>query len=128
MQVEYAVDCDGKTVGYVTIEKQGLYLCLDCCCDLPADTPYYVQMTAGDRRIDMGLCVKRQNGIGFFARLPQKAVGAEPYTFIAHMQNADKNLPFFPVDAEKPFLKLESLPLARFAMRNGQAGVTILQG
>ena len=71
----YEIQYQGKAVGAVRTEKQGLYHCFHCRCSLPDDGMYRIHAIAGDRREDLGICIPVEGKFGMDKKIPLKRLG-----------------------------------------------------
>ena len=57
----YEIQYEGKTVGSVRVEKQGLYHCFHCRCTLPDEGMSRIHVVSGDNREDLGICIPAED-------------------------------------------------------------------
>ena len=71
----YEIQYEGKTVGSVRMEKQGLYHCFHCRCTLPDEGMYRIHVVSGDNREDLGICIPAEGKFGMDKKIPSKRLG-----------------------------------------------------
>ena len=146
----YEIQYQGKTVGAVRAEKQGLYYCFHCRCTMPDDGMYRIHALTGDTREDLGICIPVEGKFGMDKKVPMKRLGEGALTFelvpkdwVPEKDAAEPELPaeeetvtepviaeepeesFLPVSEEAPFEHLDKLENARMEVRDDQVGIVI---
>ena len=77
----YEIEYQGKPVGRVRTERQGLYHCFHCRCLLPDDGMYRIHVLGGDKREDLGICIPVEGKFGMDKKIPRKRLGEGELTF-----------------------------------------------
>ena len=148
----YEIVYEGKPVGSVRTEKQGLYLCFHCRCALPDGRMYRIHVCSGDKREDLGICIPVEGKFGMDKKIPSKRLGEGALTFQLVPKDwkpekfvAEPELPvqeevltepepviaeepegiFVPVSEEEPFQQLDMLEDAVMDVRGDQVGIVI---
>ena len=151
----YEIQYEGKTVGSVRMEKQGLYHCFHCRCTLPDEGMYRIHVVSGDNREDLGICIPAEGKFGMDKKIPSKRLGdgalafqllpkdwlppepvAEPEQAVAEeiftepeselAEETEVTEPIFvAVSEEEPFHQLSRLENAVMEVRDDQVGVLI---
>ena len=123
MESKYTVYYMEKEVGYVFLEKEGLYWRINCRLDHIERGYYRLNVKNGACIFDLGLCVPVDNGLGMNTRVPIKRIGEEYLNFfLKHSKNEERQL-FVPIRAEEPFVYLQRLEKAYLDRKDGILGV-----
>lgn len=77
----YEIQYQGKTVGTVRTQKQGLYHCFHCRCTLPDEGMYRIHAIAGDKWEDLGICIPVEGKFGMDKKVPLKRLGEGKLAF-----------------------------------------------
>ena len=146
----YEIQYEGKTVGSVRTEKQGLYRCFHCRCSLPDEGMYRIHAVTGDNWEDLGICIPVEGKFGMDKKIPSKRLGEGGLTFrlvpkdwyppepvlepeqpVAEEMSTEPftaeetKVLFVPVSEEEPFEQLDMLEGAVMEVRDDQVGVLI---
>lgn len=122
----YDVFMDGKAVGTASLEKEGLYWKIHCCCDIPADAPYQVTLKAGEE-IDMGILVREHNGFCLTKRIAMKRIGGAQPSFVVGPRVAKTQERFEPIAQNEPFAYIEKIRDSQLKEKNGEIGIMIAE-
>ncbi len=113
---------DGKNVGTVTIEKEGLYYRFFCRCHFEDKAVHsiWVFWEGGSRKL--GVCIPEGKYACLNTKVPIKYIPSTELTFkIDHRENDG----FYPIDPGQPFPHMDKLTKARFATLDGKPGLVI---
>ena len=148
----YEIQYQGKPVGSVRTEKQGLYHCFHCRCSLPDEGMYRIHVCSGDKWEDLGICIPVEGKFGMDKKIPSKRLGEGELTFrlvskdwkpeeptveadppvreesAAEPEPAAVQEPegiFVPVSEEEPFHQLDMLEDAVMEIRDDQMGIML---
>ena len=114
-----------RSVGTVTVEKQGLYYRFSCRCSLSGEVMQRLWMLSGGKETDLGLCVPMGEGFGTEKRLPAKQCGTGAAEFFLRPKGADTRGNFIPISPAEPFRYLHRLQNAYLERRGSQLGIVI---
>ncbi len=110
-----------QVVGTAEAKRQGLYYKISCSFDR---TGYYeLIVRAGEKKVNLGLCIPQGEGFGLVTRIPVKKIGGEPDGFFLLERGTGER--FAPVEEGKPFAHIGGLRMARFSEQEGREGVTL---
>ena len=113
MEGYYDVTLNDKTVGQVTVTKEGLYYQFSCSVMLPENSRYRLLACCEQGIVDLGLCIPT-----LLMKIPIKRFKKGKYDFILSEKKQNGGVP---VDKNQPFPHLNMLPKARFYTDNGKA-------
>ena len=117
----YEVRMGDRTVGTVTVKKQGLYYCFSCRCSLCGEVMHRLWMRSGGKETDLGLCVPVAGGFGTEKRLPVKQCGTGTPEFFLRPRGGK----FIPISPEEPFRYIHRLESAFLERRGEVLGIVI---
>ena len=119
----YGVFQDGREIGTVRVERQGLYYAFSCRCRIHSREMLRLWMHRGRRELDLGLCVPMEGGFGTEKRLPVKDCGeGEPGFFLRSPHVRQR---FIPLAPEEPFRYIHRLENAYLEQRGNTLGIVI---
>ncbi len=121
----YPVYLENKVIGSVRVRQKGLYLLLECRCQLPAIERYQILAVSGSQRENLGLCIPMEDCFGIRTRIPAKRLQIEGLSFYAEPKEKREQGFFVPLDPQLPFEYLPQLQNARLGSKEGQVGVYI---
>lgn len=124
--MDYAVAFGEKSVGKAQVEKQGLYYHVVCRCRLSGEVMCRLEVSCGERRVNLGILVPEKDGFGLETRFPAAKLGEGHLEFRVlprHEPAAERK--FVPIRAEEPFAYISRLKDAFLEIQNGQVGVSI---
>ena len=130
MEGNWTVTYDGRAVGSCTVCKSGLYYHIACSCNWISDRIYRLCLRIGGTVVDLGVLVPKDEGIALEKRLAIKQLPSGQPEFVvipAGTVKAEDEC-FVPVYEDKAIPCLSKLTTARFAVRNGVAGIIVEQG
>ncbi len=118
----YDVASDGRTVGRVHVERQGLYLRFECRCQMPERGMFRLVIDCGGHAENLGILMPDGR---LATRIPAKRIGAGELRFRLLPKDQPWERKFIPVVSEEPFAYLMQLGQAALEVHQGQVGVTI---
>ena len=123
----YDIDWEGRPIGVVNLEKEGMYYRLVCICRPDREGRYRVKVCSGTDEIDLGICVPTEGAYTLCTRIQIKKLSKEMVTFILEKDAGNSSMEPFrvPVSSKKPFPYLDKLTAARFLCQNGQPIIII---
>ena len=119
MEGTYEVVHAGKTVGNVTVTRQGMFYCISCRCHLSGDVAYKLVGIFEQREIDLGLLVPERNAYGLYSRINMKIAGMEKPVFVLRL-NRSQLVQKVDVSPKEPFGYLAKLENAYLVKNNGK--------
>lgn len=123
MYETYSVDFQGKSVGEVTVSREGLYCRFQCCVNAPDKGIYRLQFLNGQQCKDLGICVPMQDHLVLDKKIPVKNIEDGEYGF--RLVSKENNGKFIPITAGKPFSHIKEIHHSRFSVQNGIGGVIL---
>jgi len=121
----YAVQFGNRTVGNVTVRRQGLYYRFCCSCQLSGDVLCRLLVSCGNAQQDLGILVPMEEGFGLDTKIPVKRLGeGRPEFTLLPKQSAISTL-FVPVYPEEPFAYIAKLKDAFLSKNENQIGICI---
>ena len=127
LEGNWTVTYDGRAVGSCTVCKSGLYYHFVCSCNWISDRIYRLCLRIGGTVVDLGVLVPKDEGIALEKRLAIKQLpsGQPEFVVIPAGTVNRKDECFIPVYEDKAIPCLSKLTTARFAVRNGVAGIIV---
>lgn len=110
----------GKAVGRARVRREGLYYCFSCRC--AGSGIFRIRVSRGGKEENLGIPLPENGGFVLETRLPVSRFPAGKFRFFVEEQRREY---FVPVVPGQPFDRLEQLKNARYAERDGIAGVMI---
>lgn len=120
--LKYAIYYQDIVAGHAELEKQGMYYRVCCKCDKSDDAGFRIQMQAGEKTLDLGICIHAEGGIGIITRVPVREVNGSELHFRLINETSDE---LFEITAEEPFLKLSELDHAKFVRRGNKTYISL---
>ena len=120
MESQYPVTWAGKTVGEVTVTRQGLYYLFVCRAQLPAGSRCRLYACGESEPRDLGLLIPGGSGYELQTRVPAKYFEAGEYRFCLDRPAQEE---FIPVSCSEPFPALDRLESGKFACLEGEPGI-----
>ena len=120
-----SVYLNGRTVGRVQTEQQGLYYKIGCRCQLPDGQLYCLKATCGKQVKELGVCVPMGDCFGIDTAVPVKQIGEGEIQFEIACKHQHPTEEIFPVYEDVVFDYLHELPKARLRIQKGIVGITI---
>lgn len=117
----------GKTKsGQAIVERQGLYYCILCQCEIHSEVICRVTLCVNDRQENLGILMPVEGKIyGLCKRLPIKSVGTGiPEFYITPKQSLPSGT-FVDVYPDEPFSYISRLENAYLEKRRGRTGLVL---
>lgn len=129
LEGNWTVTYDGRAVGSCTVCKSGLYYHFVCSCNWISDRICRLYLRIGGTGIDLGVLIPKDEGVALEKRLAIKQLpsGQPEFVVIPAGTVNRKDECFVPVYEDKAISCLGKLSTARFAVRNGVAGIIVEQ-
>jgi len=118
----YQVLLDKENVGKVSVERQGLYYRVQCCCELKNEQMYRLRLHWADKERDLGLLVPDGKNFVVRTRFPVKDAGTGAAEFYLHDPSRRKQ-EFIPIIPDEPFEQLEQLKDSVLVEEDGAPGI-----
>ena len=118
-----ALEQGGEGIGFVDVDREGLYYHVSCRCDLCAEVMYQLFLQAGDKALCLGLLVPMDGRFGMEKRVAAKQVAPGPMRFYLRPRHDAMDADFHPVSPEGPFAYLTRLEQAYLIRRDQIWGV-----
>lgn len=126
MVISYDIFMDGEAVGTASLEKEGLYWKIRCCCDLSGDVAYQVTLKAGEK-IDLGILVRESNGFCLTKRIAMKRIGDILPSFTVKPRVTKTQESFQPIISDEPFAYIENIKDSHLEERDGELGIMLAE-
>ena len=123
MYETYSVDFQGKSVGEVTISREGLYCRFQCRVKTPSKDIYRLLFMNGQLCTDLGVCVPMQEHLVLDKKIAAKNIKEGEYGF--KLISNETNVTFIPLTEGEPFSRIKDIHLSRFSVQNGIAGIIL---
>ena len=108
-------------VGQANVKKCGLYYKIDCECMLIDKRVYRIVASNGMSKMNLGICIPREEKLILSTRIPIKKLSIEGLRFeMILVQNRGIR-----VASGKPFMFLDKLENARLHTEDGQSSIMI---
>jgi len=114
-----------EPVGTAKIKKEGLYYRFSCSCRFTGRVVFSIFADCGDRHVNLGVCVPKDNAFILEKRIPAKALGDGQITLYAQPRHAPMDENFVPIRAEEPFEYIEKLQKSYLCRRGETVGVVL---
>ena len=122
----YSIQNDKSTVGSAEVYDEGLYYRIVCRCGQVCKHPNRIFVSGCNGTVDLGICLYDESGFYLRTRIPKKRIGGNNLSF--YLSGPEKNgTVFIPLDTDFSFPYLSKLKNARFAVKDGKAGVEICE-
>jgi len=96
-----------RPLGWVRVERQGLYYLFRCRCQLSGEAAFRLLVSCGEKQEDLGILVPMEGGFGLDTRRPVKRLGEGTLSFrLVSNHDAPKNR-FGPIYPEEPYTYLQ---------------------
>ena len=123
----YEIRYADKAAGYAEVSTEGLYYKFYCRCRLPDNTLHRIFVYAGEKEINLGVCVPNHGEFILEKKLPIKYLGAGELSFYIGKKSAGKGLRIVPVSEDKPFGAIAMLGDAQFVIHEGKPYIQLAQ-
>lgn len=121
MEGIYEIMLWDKTVGTVSVSREGLYYRFHCRCELPENT--VCRVTAGKE--SLGILVPTGEGFELNTKLPVKRFGEIAPEFHLVPNKPVLEGTFIPIKPEEPFAYIERLKDAYLVRRGDEIGICV---
>lgn len=117
----------GKTkVGQAFVERQGLYYCFSCRCELHSEVICRVTLQIGEQEESLGILMPLEGNVfGLCKRLPAKSLKSGMPEFRITPKQSLPAGSFIDVYPEEPFGFISRLENAYLEVRRGKTGLVI---
>ena len=122
---EYDVTMGENIVGRAWIEKQGLYLLIQCQCHFAGDEMRRLKVSCGQNEVDLGILVPERDCFVLKCRIPVKRLGKGDCRFLIMRKNRELDGKFIAVYPEEPFAYISRLKQAHMARQDDRIGVIL---
>lgn len=122
---KYEIRQGDRTLGYVAVEKQGLYYRFSCRCRLSGAVMHRLVVSCGGKNEDLGVCVPMDGAFGVEKKIPCKRLGAGTPEFQLLPKHEKPEGKFVAVYPEEPFSYMARLKDAFLAHQAGQLGIVL---
>ena len=117
----YDIISNGEQIGYVNVEKEGLYYKFVCKCTFHDQNVHRVVVSDGESVLKLGICVPDGDKFTLLSRVPVKYLKGKNLRFWVESNCSS----CIPVSSGKPFAQLDKLETARLQITNGQPSIII---
>jgi hypothetical protein len=122
--VEFPIYYTGNRVGNAVLEKQGMFYKIRCHCNVQMDKPAKIRMTAEGITLDLGICLKCQNGIGLSTRINTKILEGKSPSFSLHTDE-EVEITLYSISENAPFAYLEYISQGKFIRKEENAYILL---
>ena len=124
--MDYPVRFGEASVGKAQVTRQGLYYHVSCRCRLSGEGMYRLEVSSGEKRVNLGILVPMDFGFGLQTQFPVSRVGEGELNFCLRPRHEEPvGRHFVPIIPEEPFSYLERLKDAFLEIQNGKKGASI---
>lgn len=124
--MDYPVCFGEGSVGKAQVTRQGLYYHVSCRCRLSGEGMYRLEVSSGEKRVNLGILVPMDAGFGLQSQFPVSRVGEGELHFCLRPRHEEQvGRQFVPIIPEEPFSYLERLKDAFLEIQNGKKGASI---
>ena len=131
----YDVTLHGNRVGKVQLSKQGLYYQLRCTCSAVDTDIYRLLGRCGQTQSRFGVLIPEGNRLTLETKIPVKKLNTDDLEFWLERTSAHaRELPekksgfqYIPIYPDEPYTYLSKLKNSYFEIRNGKAGILIIE-
>ena len=125
MEGTWNVYLQDKVVGTCRMWREGLYCRVSCRCAGVGEDICRLVLENGEGVLDLGILVPVEGGFGLDRKLPARQLPPGDPRFFVRQSGHQRAEHFIPVRPDEPFEYLSRLTEARFAWRDGQAGIIL---
>ena len=125
MEGEYKVTFQNRTVGRVSVRKQGLYYFFCCRCIVEGDELYRLRFIYGNEMEDLGILVPMEGSFGTDTRIPVKRWTEAEGVFQLISTRGTNSGNLVRVYPDEPFAYIAGLKKAYLVRRNGEQYIGI---
>lgn len=106
----FSIYFHSNPVGEASVQKEGLYYNIVCCCQLPLGNMYRIGIRCYEDTYMLGVCVPEEGGHMIRKRIPVKRLPADAMEF--YVVDADTDME--EISPNMPFHKISQLEDAHF--------------
>lgn len=117
---EYEITLEGKTVGKVTVETDGLYYLFSGFCRLPAEGFYELHVQCNGNRTGLGVCVPTIHGFTVRTKQTIKSIGRGDMEFFLTDRSTCEETHAVDIAEDRPFPHIDRLAEAHYSRKNGR--------
>ncbi len=121
----FEITRNNQIVGSAEVCIEGLYYKISCRCQLPAQAMYRIYMVSEDVKIDLGVCIPKDNQFILTKRIPIKQIGKSVFTFYVYEKKYNQEDFAMPLANDKTFPYIDQLERAYLEIRNKQPYIII---
>lgn len=121
---KYPIFFSEQQIGHAQIEKQGMFYKIRCFCNINNSQTNRIYIVCGSIKIDLGVCIPMEKGIGLTARMPSDQINIDSASFIMINTSQSKD-ELFPVKEGVAFDQIHQLHRGRFKLINNEAYISI---
>lgn len=125
MEGTYAVWLGKEAVGQVTVERQGLYYCFHCRCQLRSEVMCRVTVSCGGRNESLGILVPMGKDYVLTKKLPIKQFRSGIPDFWITPKQPQRQGFYVDIYPEEPFRYIAKLEKAYLDRSRGRPGIRI---
>ena len=112
--------------GKAQVTREGLYYHVVCRCGLSGQGMYRLEVSNGERKVDLGILVPEETGFGLETRFPVRRIGEGALSFRVRPRHGGlEGRTFVPLAPEEPFAYLERLKESFLEIQNGKKGISL---
>ena len=119
----YPILLGTEVAGQATVDKQGLYYCFSCRCQLTGEVIYRITVTCGAHSESLGIPAPEGRQFSLKAKIPASRFEEGEPTFRLVPRHTSVGENFIPLSPETPFPYLKRLERAYLAKKDGQLGI-----
>lgn len=125
MDGTYEISMGSKSVGSVTVRRQGLYLHFSCRCQLTGAVMCRLAVKCGGKQENLGVLIPMDGQFGLEKKIPAKRLGQGTPEFQILFKQEKPEGKFVPIYPEEPFAYMTKLKDAFLAVQAGQVGIVL---
>lgn len=125
MEGTYQIWLGKEPVGQASVERQGLYYCFWCRCQLHSEVMYRVNISCGGSTESLGILVPIGRDYGLIKKIPIKNFGPGIPEFWITPKHAQMQEIWVDIYPEEPFRYIAKLETAYLEKRRGRLGIRV---
>lgn len=122
----YEVLFEGKSVGTVTVDQEGLYYCIDCKSSQVGAKLVRLRAAGDMGEADLGILIPEADQLRLRTRVAVKRIGKGKLRFEIKFAKEECE-EWVAVRPDEPFIYLSRLQSAYLKKKNGEAGIVFTQ-
>lgn len=124
--MDHEIRFGDSPVGKAQVTREGLYYHVVCRCSLSGQMMYRLEVSNGERKVDLGILVPEETGFGLETRFPVRRIGEGALSFRVRPRHGGlEGRTFVPLAPEEPFAYLERLKESFLEIQNGKKGISL---